>query len=144
MGQLIDRDVEHQRILHIGFYIMAALSGFFSLFALVYMALGGVFLAGALSAMGNVANQIPPQLGWIFLGIGAFFLFCGLTITVLLFLVSKSLEQRRHWVFCMVMAGLCCMQIPWGTALGICAINVLNRPTVRALFELHPPPVPSA
>ena len=144
MGELIDRDVEHLRLLHIGFYIMAAMSGFISLFSLVYMALGGIFVAGALSSMGNVANQIPPQLGWIFVGIGACFLFFGLAITVLLFLAGKSLERRHHRTFCMVMAGFCCLQIPWGTAMGICAINVLNRPTVKMLFELHSPPVRTA
>jgi len=144
MGELIDRDQEHLRLLHIAFYIMAGLSAFISLFSLVYMAMGGIFLAGALSAMGNAANQIPPQLGWIFIGIGAFFLFFGLTITVLLFLAGKSLQRRHHRTFCMVMAGLCCLQIPWGTAIGICAINVLNRPSVRMLFELNTPPVPSA
>jgi hypothetical protein len=144
MGELIDRDVEHLRLLHIAFYIMAGLAAFMSFFALIYIALGGIFVAGALSAMGNAANQIPPQLGWIFVGVGGFFLFFCLTITVLLFLAGKSLEQRRHRVFCMVMAGLCCLQIPWGTAVGICAINVLNRPSVKMLFDLQAPPVPSA
>jgi hypothetical protein len=144
MGDLIDRDVEHLRLLHIAFYIMAGLAAFMSFFALIYIALGGIFVAGALSAMGNAANQIPPQLGWIFVGVGGFFLFFCLTITVLLFLAGKSLEQRRHRVFCMVMAGLCCLQIPWGTAVGICAINVLNRPSVKMLFDLQAPPVPSA
>jgi hypothetical protein len=36
------------------------------------------------------------------------------------------------------------LQIPWGTAVGICAINVLNRPSVKMLFDLQAPPVPSA
>jgi hypothetical protein len=40
----------------------------------------------------------------------------------------------------MVMAGLCCLQVPWGTAIGICAINVLNRPSVMAMFESKGPP----
>jgi hypothetical protein len=31
---------------------------------------------------------------------------------------------------------LCCLSIPWGTAFGICAIGVLNRPSVKALFDL--------
>ena len=89
-ANLLIATCEHLRLLHIGFYSMAAMSGFLSLFSLVYMALGGIFVAGALSSMGDAAKQIPPQLGWIFVGIGACFLFFGLTITVLLFLAGEK------------------------------------------------------
>jgi hypothetical protein len=141
MGDLIDRDVEHLRLLHIGFYIMAGLSAFASLFALIYIALGGVFVAGVFNGIGgNTANTLPPFFGWIFVGIGVFFLFIGLTIALLLFLTGKCLQQRTHRTFCMVMAGLCCLQVPWGTAMGICAINVLNRPSVRTIFDRPGPP----
>jgi hypothetical protein len=142
MGDLIDRDLEHLRLLHIGFYIMAGLSGFFSLFALIYIGLGGVFVAGVFSqlANSNAANAVPAVVGWIFVGMGVFFLFMGLTIAFLLFMTGKNLQQRQHRTFCLVMAGLCCLQVPWGTALGICTINVLNRPSVRAMFERTGPP----
>lgn len=142
MGELIDRDLEHLRLLHIGFYIMAGLSGFFSLFALIYIGLGGVFVAGVFNQLGNSngANALPAAFGWIFVGMGVFFLVVGLTIALLLFLTGKNLQQRTHRTFCLVMAGFCCLQIPWGTALGICAINVLNRPSVRAMFDRTGPP----
>jgi hypothetical protein len=141
MGELIDRDQEHLRLLHIGFYIMAALAGFFSLFALIYIAVGGVVAAGVLNGIGGSNNAVPAAMfGWIFAGMGAFFLFMGLTMALLLFLTGKNLQQRTHRTFCMVMAGLCCLQVPWGTAIGICAINVLNRPSVMAMFERKSPP----
>jgi hypothetical protein len=141
VGELIDRDQEHLRLLHIGFYIMAGLAAFFSLFALIYIALGGVFAAGVLNQLGNSTSAAPAAMvGWIFVGMGAFFLFLGLTMAVLLFLTGKNLQQRNHRAFCMVMAGFCCLQVPWGTAIGICAINVLNRPSVRMMFERKGPP----
>lgn len=146
MGELVDRDVEHLRLLHIAFYTMAGMSAFFSLFTMMYMAIGGVIVSGILSGIASTTNNIPPQigqLGWIFGVIGFFLLAIGVGITVLLFLAGKNLQQRRHRVFCLVMAGLCCLQIPWGTVIGICAINVLNRPSVIALFDgPSVPPVP--
>lgn len=140
MGELIDRDVEHLRLLHIGFYIMAGLSCFFSMFALIYIGLGGVFVAGVFNGMGNSTKDVPAAFGWIFVGMGMFFLFLGLTVALLLFLTGKNLQQRHHRTFCLVMAGLCCLQVPWGTAIGICAINVLNRPSVIAMFKMKVPP----
>jgi hypothetical protein len=142
MGELIDRDVEHLRLLHIGFYIMAGLAGFFSLFALIYIGLGAAVVAGVFSQFGNSSNAALPAaaFGWIFVGIGMFVLVLGLTMALLLFLTGKNLQQHHHRTFCMVMAGLCCLQVPWGTAIGICAINVLNRPSVIAMFKMKVPP----
>ena len=71
----------------------------------------------------------------IFLGIGVAFLVLGLGVTLLTYLVGRYLRDRRHRTFCLVMAGLSCLQIPWGTAIGICTISVLNRPSVKVLFE---------
>ena len=142
MGELVDRDQEHLRLLQIGFYIMAGLAGFISLFSLVYIALGGVFVAGILDSVATSGNAPPRAFGWIFVGLGLFFLFIGLTVTFLTFLAGRSLQERCRRTFCLVMAGLCCLQIPWGTAIGICAINVQTRPSVRTLFEQHAPPPP--
>ena len=35
----------------------------------------------------------------------------------------------------MLVAALLCLSIPFGTVLGICAIIVLSRPSVKGLFE---------
>jgi hypothetical protein len=119
---------------------MAGLAGFLSLFALIYIVLGGVVVAGVLSQIPNTPNSLPPLFGWIFVGIGSLFLFAGLTIAFLMFLAGRSLQERRRRTFCMVMAGLSCLQIPWGTVVGVCAINVLNRPSVRMMFDQPGPP----
>jgi hypothetical protein len=141
VGELIDRDQEHLHLLHIAFYIMAGFAAFFSLFALIYIALGGVFAAGVMNQLGNSASAVPAAMvGWIFVGMGSFFLFMGLTLGLLLFLTGKYLQQRTHRTFCLVMAGFSCLQVPWGTAIGICAINVLNRPSVRYMFDRKGPP----
>jgi hypothetical protein len=44
------------------------------------------------------------------------------------------LRQRRHRIFSFVIAGLDCLQIPFGTALGVFAIIVLSRDSVRQLY----------
>lgn len=43
MGQLVDQDQEHLRLLKLGFYIMAGVIGFCSLFSVFYIAMGSIF-----------------------------------------------------------------------------------------------------
>jgi hypothetical protein len=145
MGQLVDRDEEHLRLLRWGFYILAGISGFFSLFSLIYIALGGIFASGTIPPeQGSEAD--PRTVGVIFLVLGVSLLLLGLTGTLLTYLAGKSLGQRRRRVFCMVIGGLWCLSIPFGTAIGVATILVLNRPSVRELFEgaAAPPSLPPA
>jgi hypothetical protein len=51
------------------------------------------------------------------------------------FLAGRNLAQQRRYTFCLVIAGLLCIFIPFGTVLGVFTIVVLVRPSVKALFE---------
>jgi hypothetical protein len=59
-------------------------------------------------------------LGWIF---GAFQIYA-----------ARCLRARRNYLFIMIVAGLECVFIPWGTALGVFTFVVMNRLSARALF----------
>ncbi len=54
--------------------------------------------------------------------------------SVLKLVTAKRLRERRSKTFCLVVAAVSCLGIPYGTALGICTFLVLNRPSVDALF----------
>ena len=140
MGELVDRDLEHLRLLKGGYYVMTGIMGFFTLFSLLYLGLGSAFASGAIPLTEGSTSD-PRTMGMIFLVMGAGFLLIGLTITLLAFFTAHNLRDRRNRTFCLVIAGLSCLQIPWGTVIGVCTIAVLNRPSVKALFE---PPVVSA
>jgi len=138
MGQLVDRDDEHLRLLRIGYYIQAGMVAFFSLFALLYVFLGAVFFSGVIPANQRGAFE-PRQFGLIFAGIGVALFAIGVAFALLSWLTAQYLRDRRHWTFCIVIACLTCLQFPWGTALGVLTILVLSRPEVKALFEpAHP------
>ena len=141
MGELVDRDEEHLRLLKFGYYIMAAMMGFFTLFSLLYIFLGGLFASGAIPVKDG-SREDPRVMGFIFLGLGFGVLLVGLTATLLTFLTGRSLKDRRHHLFCLIIAALSCLQIPWGTAIGVCTFMVLNRPNVKAQFERKPAPPP--
>jgi len=68
---------------------------------------------------------------WFYLFLGVM-LFTGLVLNVL---SGLFLWQKRHRVFSLVIAGLDCLQIPLGTALGVFTILVLSRDSVRQLYD---------
>jgi len=140
MGELVDRDQEHLTLLKLGFYIMAGFHGFCSLFSVIYIALGGLFVLGVTRPTGSSVDE--RLVGLIILGVGMGILLIGLAGTFLTYFAGRSLGERRHRIFCMVVAALLCLSIPFGTVLGICAIIVLNRPGVKGLFEEQRAPPP--
>lgn len=54
-----------------------------------------------------------------------------------LFLVraGKRIKQNQKYIFCLVMAGLSCLLIPYGTIVGIFTIIILARPTFMEQFR---------
>lgn len=56
------------------------------------------------------------------------------TAAALLLFAGRFLSQRRHWLFCLIVAGLSCLNMPLGTVLGVFTIIVLNRESVKSLF----------
>jgi hypothetical protein len=144
MGELIDRDQEHLRLVEIGFYVEAGLIAFVSLFALIYVGLGMVFIS-AFPKTGTPANDVPVAvMGWIFMGIGGVLFVLGGGFAFLLFYAARGLRVRQHRILCLILAGLCCLQIPWGTVFGVLAIIVLNRESVIPLFDQPARPGPPA
>jgi hypothetical protein len=47
----------------------------------------------------------------------------------------RSLKARRHRIFTLILSGMNCLFIPFGTVLGVFTFVVLLRPTVRELYE---------
>jgi hypothetical protein len=134
--EAIDR--EHLKLLSVGYWISGAMTAFFSLMGLMYMFMG-VVMHGAFSAMAasaKNADQVPPpELAWIFGFIGfAMFAFL-ITLASFKFRAAWCLKRRRSRTFCMVVAGITCIGIPYGTLLGVYSFIVLGRPSVQKLFD---------
>ena len=53
---------------------------------------------------------------------------------ILNFMCARRIGKCRSRTFCMVVAGVNCIQIPFGLALGICTFIVLGRQSVVELF----------
>ncbi len=126
------QDLEHLKLLSIFHYVAGGLVGFFSCFPLLYVGLGLFFVIGPPTS-GN-APPPPPALGWLFVILGTVASLCGWCLAVCLLFAAHFLAQHRHYIFCLVVAGLSCLWMPLGTVLGVFTIVVLARPSVKQLF----------
>ena len=126
-------DAEHLRQLSIFHYVLAAMTAFFACIPIIHLALGIAMVLGRLDEGGK--NPPPAFVGWLFVAVGGFMILAGWTLAVLLFLSGRNLARRRRRGFCTVVAALSCLMMPLGTILGVFTLMVLNRPTVRSLFD---------
>ena len=134
MADLVDRDQEHLRLLHLCYYLHAGVTATLALIGLIYVLIG-VLVTSAMMVQSGSGNADTQRVGVIIVVMGSIFVGVGLGVAVLTFLTGHYLQRRRHRTFCIVMAGLTCLWIPYGTVLGVCTIIVLNRPAVTEMFE---------
>lgn len=131
---VVTRDEEHLRLLSIFHYVLAALAGLFSLFPLIHVTMGVLMVSGRFESQALEERVF----GWMFIAMGLGFMAGGLVFSVCLALAGRYLSQRRRYLFCLVMAALACMFVPFGTVLGVLTIITIQKESVRQLFT--PPP----
>jgi hypothetical protein len=128
---------EHLRILGIAYYVSAAFTAFFSLFALFYVGMGFVFVVIARQESAG-ADAPPEAMGLVMALIGGLIFLMMATITGLKFYVGRCLQRRRQRILCLIVAAVGCLEIPYGTALGVLTFIVLARPEVKRQFDALP------
>lgn len=130
------KDAEHLRILAIFHYVVSVLSalgiGFLAFhYSFMKMVLGN---AGMWEKAKNPPPFSPDEffgfMQW-FYAAGALYLIVG---AVLSLMSGRFMSRRKARTFSIVVAGLMCLQIPFGTVLGVFTIVVLTRESVMRLY----------
>jgi hypothetical protein len=144
MSEEIDRqaviDEEHLKLLSFGYVITAAMTAFVALFVLLYVTLGVsvvTIIAHKPLVAGNPGQAIPAAIGWIIAGVGL-----GVFLIVAAFAAAKlrvafCIKKRKSRTFCMVIAAICCLGVPYGTVLGVLTFMVLGRASVVRMFQAN-------
>jgi hypothetical protein len=128
----VKRDREHLKLLVIFHYVLAVLIfGLASIF-IFHLVMGILIVRGKIPA--PPGGGPPAFVGWILIGLGAFMLLMGYSLTTFLISGAICLGRRKAHTFCLVVAGISCLWAPLGTGLGVCTILVLMRRSVKDLF----------
>jgi hypothetical protein len=80
------------------------------------------------------ASRGDRMAGWFFVGLALMFIVAGLTFAALVIAAGRNLSRQVRYTFCLVVAGLLCLFMPFGTVLGVLTIVVLQRASIRERF----------
>jgi hypothetical protein len=130
-------DSEHLRLLSIFHYVKGGISAVFSCIPIIHVVLGLIMIL-APHVFGHGKEQPPAFIGWLFVILGTSIILLGWTFAAVTMIAGRCIARRRCWRFCFIWACVQCLSIPFGTALGVCTILVLNRASVKELFDQRP------
>lgn len=190
MAQMVNKDVEHLKLLAVFHFVLGGIVMLLSLFPLLYVLLGVVFMNmpdeqfttttaqpappgptiqvqpdGAITIDEGVVPdfdivieddpttappppvapaQAPPMggpppgfqrtVGMAMVGFGVIACLLGEAIGAMMLFAGYKLNRASNWTFCIVVAGIECLWIPFGTILGVFTIVVLCRRSVKDRF----------
>lgn len=127
-------DDEHLKLLSIFYYVLGGLNAFCAFIPLIYVFLGGFFLI--IPMLPESSDAAPLAVfGLLFIVIGFFAFLISAVLAGLKIYAGYCLTKRKGRVFCYFVAALCCLNMPFGTILGVFTFIVLSRPTVTAQFN---------
>jgi len=114
-------------------FVLGGFQMLFSLVGLVYVAIGAMMASGAMES--TKGNPPPPELGWIFGGVGVVFVLVFITVGFLTIRTGINIRRRRRRTFCMVIDSILCLMVPFGTIVGIFGLVLLTKAETVKEFE---------
>ena len=133
----MNQDAEHLRLLSTFHYVVGGLMAFFACIPIIHLTIGLLMLF-APHFLAHGQNAPPAFVGLLFVFLGGGLMLLGWTLAIISILAGRCLSQRRRYRFCFVVACVICIWMPFGTVLGVFDILVLNRPSVKAMFQPAP------
>jgi hypothetical protein len=145
-GEEVDEmieDLQYLKLLSIFHYVFGGVGALFASIPIIYVIIGmlAFFIPGPIHFE---SESLPAFIGLLFIIFGASLIVLGWTLSACIIIAGRYLARKRHYMFCIVVAALECMCMPFGTVLGVFTIIVLSRPAVRELFEQKATPKPMA
>jgi hypothetical protein len=129
----VNQDDEHLKVLSILHYVGGAMTAVFACIPIIHLVIGLVMILSPETFDGK-GSPPPAFIGWMFVIMGGLFVAFGWIMAACMIINGWFLSRRRHHLFCLVMAGIECLQVPMGTALGVFTIIVLMRDSVKQSF----------
>ena len=126
----MNQDLDQLRLLSIFHYVVGGMAALFACIPFFH------FFIGLAMATGLLENTDPVAQGFgvFFMVFAGLMILAGWTFAICVINAGRFLGGRRRYMYCLVMAAVECVFMPFGTVLGVFTIIVLNRPSVKRLF----------
>lgn len=141
----MDQDDQQLQLLSIFHYVVGGLLALFALFPVIHLVMGLGMMTGSFPAEGADDPQALRWMGGFFTCFAASFILGFLALAGCVVAAGVFLARRQRYTFCLVVAGVECVFMPFGTVLGVFTLVVLMRDSVKAKFgrpPTAPPPAP--
>jgi len=138
---MADEGVKELELLAVFHYVMGSIIALLSCIPFLHVFMGLLMLSGTFFTDGN--DSPPPTfLGWMFIIPASIFILMGWGIAICILVTGRKLTRQRHHTFCMVIAAVECMFMPFGTVLGVFTLISLNKDPIKKLFLQKQTPEP--
>ena len=138
----MDDDIRQLDLLAIFHYVVAVILALIGCFPIIHLVAGIAIVTGSLN---DKRGGGPPDFfGYIFIAMALLMILSCWAMAAAAWLAGSYLKHHAYYTFCLVVAGVECMFMPFGTVLGVFTIIVLMRPSVKALFGVGAPPPASS
>ena len=138
------QELEHLRLLTIFHYIVGGITFLFACFPLMHVAFGILMATGSMENAGHEGKFAPPRAFGLFIALfGCAFVGTGWVIAGSMIAAGRFIAARKRHTFCIVVAAVSCIFMPFGTVLGVFTLIMLSKPQVKALFGAAPPSTPT-
>lgn len=131
-------DANQLDLLSIFHYIVGGITALFSCIPFFHVFMGIAMVSGHFFK-DNKGDEPPAFIGWLFIIMGIVFILLGWMLAASMIIAGRKLKLRKHRMYCLVVAGIECMLMPFGTILGVFTIIALNKDSIRNLFAPAPP-----
>jgi hypothetical protein len=134
---LRQKDDEHLSLLAVFHFIVGGLSLLFIGFGVMhFFVMEQIFSSPDIwRGRGGVVHAPPVQIihmfAWFYVAMGMICLLTGIANV----LSGLFLRRKKNRTFSIVVGGINCLQVPFGTVLGIFTLLVLLRESVRQSYE---------
>jgi hypothetical protein len=129
----MNQDEQYLNLLSIFHYVVGSLTALFSCAFLIHIVIGIAMLVS--DSRGQ--NHHPRFLAWFIILFPSVAILAGWTLSGFIIAAGRRLKRRTSYTFCLVMAGIECIFMPFGTVLGIFTIITLMKEPVKKLFSVN-------
>jgi len=130
---LSSKDVENLRLLEIFHYVAGAVGFLLACIPVIHLIVG-IAIIMAPTSMNSHGEPPPAVVGWLFAGLAIVFILLGWTMAGCTIVSGRMIARRKRRMFSFVLGAILCMFFPFGTALGVFTIILLNKDSVKSLY----------
>jgi hypothetical protein len=131
---IMEEDLQYLKLLSFFHYVVGGMAALFAFTPLLCVAIG-MLVIGIPAPFDFAGQGLPTFIGWTLIVIGSVLEVLGWIFAFCIILAGRYLARQVHYTFCIVMAALECIFMPFGTVLGVFTVVALASTAVKEMFE---------